>query len=243
MSKKKLIKKVVTTEIIEEEVLANTKIVCILDRSGSMGSIIDESINSFNHFLEEQKKIDVDEATLTVALFDDQYELLYDDVSLKSVEKITKDEWMPRGLTALYDAIGKTINKVREKVNDEDKVIVCIVTDGLENASQKYNNNQIKSLIKELENKGWGFVYLAANQDAMAVGGSFGIHAGNTYTYTADVTGVQNMSATLTNTVSNYRMSTTVNGDNLIKTVDNANAKSESKDNNADVSSKTKNKE
>ena len=114
---KKRIKKVTTVtteEFVEEPLNEKTQIICILDRSGSMAEngIIYESINGFNNFLEEQKKLK-DKATLTVALFDDRYDLLYDDVDIQNVSKITYDTWYPRGTTALYDAIGKTINTVK----------------------------------------------------------------------------------------------------------------------------------
>jgi len=220
MSKKKTVKKTttVTEEVTESPTNEKTQIICILDRSGSMGTIIDDAIGGFNEFIEDQKKLE-DEATMTVALFDDQYDLLYDNIPIKEVEKFTKDTWSPRGTTALHDAIGKTINSVREnhrKLKDEkpDKVLVCIVTDGKENASMEYSNDQIKKLIKECEKEyGWSFVYLAANQDAFNTGISFGISGGNTYTFTADSTGINNVSATLNNATTYYRSTTADAGD------------------------------
>jgi uncharacterized protein YegL len=212
----KKIKKVTTTTTVTEEIInesnnEKTQIVCILDRSGSMSDngIIYESINGFNQFLKEQKKLK-DKATITVVLFDNQYELLYDDIDIKNVNEITYDTWYPRGMTALYDAIGKTINTVKANHNKlgierPGKVLVCIVTDGLENASHEYNNNNIKKLIKDCEENNWNFIYLAANQDAFAVGASFGVSRGNTYTYTADIFGVMDMSATLGNVTTSYR--------------------------------------
>jgi len=161
MANKKKVTTTVTTTVTEETITVpsneKTQIICILDRSGSMGEngIIYESINGFNNFLNEQKKLK-DNATLTIALFDDRYELLYDDVDIKKVENITYDVWYPRGTTALFDAIGKTINTVianRNKLGSEkpDKVLVCIVTDGKENASHEYNRDKIKSLIKDFK--------------------------------------------------------------------------------------------
>jgi uncharacterized protein YegL len=213
MAKKKKVTTTVTTTVTEEIVSSNekTQIICILDRSGSMAdkNIIVEAISGFNNFLDEQKKLK-DKATLTVALFDDRYDLLYDDVDIQKVEKITKDTWSPRGMTALFDAIGKTITTVRAnraKLGSEkpDKVLVCIVTDGLENASQEYTKSGISKLIKECESEDWNFVYLAANQNAFAVGTSFGISAGNTYTFDASAAGAQNMSMTLNSVGVSYR--------------------------------------
>ena len=93
------------------------------------------------------------------------------------------------------------------------KVLVCIVTDGLENASHEYNLNSIKRLIKDCENDDWNFIYLAANQDAFLVGSSFGISWGNTYAYAATADGVANMSMTLNNATSSYRSMTSSGGD------------------------------
>lgn len=211
MTKKKKVTTTVTTTTVTEEVAGNekTQIICILDRSGSMASIMSDSIGGFNTFLKQQRELK-DEATLTLALFDDNYELLYDNVDIKKVADITSKEWFPRGTTALYDAIGKTINTVKAnhtKLGSErpSKVLVCIVTDGLENASHEYNLDAIKKLIKDCENQDWNFIYLAANQDAFSVGTSFGVSAGNTFTYTANTQGVYNMSATLNNASVSYR--------------------------------------
>ena len=209
--KKKKVTTTVTKTVTVETIPSNekTQIICILDRSGSMSSIMSDSIGGFNTFLKQQKELP-DEATLTVALFDDKYELLYDDVDIKEVKDITTKEWYPRGVTALYDAIGKTINNVKAnhtRLGSERpaKVLVCIVTDGYENASKEYHLNDVEKLIKKCERDDWNFIYLAANQDAFDVGQSFGISGRNTYTYTASTDGVFNMSNTLTSAVVNYR--------------------------------------
>ena len=213
--KKKVTTTVTTTTVTETIVPVNEKthIICILDRSGSMGSIIGASISGFNEFLGKQKALP-DKATITVALFDDQYNILYDNIDIKNAEKLTTSTWVPRGMTALYDAIGKTINTERQrlaKLGDEapSKVLVCVVTDGQENASEEFKGEegrkQIVKLIRECENLNWNFLYLAANQDAFAVGGGFGMSRGNTVCYTADAKGVAGMSMTLNNATSSYR--------------------------------------
>jgi hypothetical protein len=174
-----------------------------------MASIIDDSIGGFNMFLEKQQELP-DEATITVALFDDRYDLLYDNVKIKKATKLNKDIWRPRGSTALYDAIGKTVNTEKQnldKLGDEKpaKVLVCIVTDGQENASREYGNEQIKKLIKECEEDNWNFMYLGANQDAFSVGSSFGTSHGNAYTYNASTAGVYDMFNTVNVSATNYR--------------------------------------
>ena len=149
MAKNKKVTTTVTTTVTEEIISTptneKTHIICILDRSGSMASIMSDSIGGFNTFLKKQKELP-DEATITVALFDDKYELLYDNVDIKKAEELTSKIWYPRGTTALYDAIGKTINTDRAKLKSlgneaPSKVLVCIVTDGLENASTEYKGD------------------------------------------------------------------------------------------------------
>jgi len=211
--KKKVIKKtVITEEIITDE---KTHIICILDSSYSMKGIMEESIIGFNMFLKEQKER-VDEATITVALFDswNNYDLVYDNVNIKEAAELTSEEWHPRGMTALYDAIGKTVTtdrtaiKKMSKTERPDKVLVCIVTDGHENDSKEYTKEGVKNLIKDCEKDDWNFMYLAANQDAFAVGSSFGVSKGNTHTYNASKRGVGNMSAKLSTATSYYRNAT-----------------------------------
>ncbi len=219
MAKKKKVTTTVTTTVTEEIINVptneKTHIICVLDRSGSMSNIINDSIGGFNTFLKQQKELP-DEATITVALFDDKYDLLYDNIDIKKAEELTDKVWIPRGTTALYDAIGKTINGEKQrftKLGKEApaKVLVCIVTDGLENASCEYTLNNIRNLIKECENDDWNFIYLAANQDAFSVGQSFGVSAGNTFTYTSNTLGVMDMINTVSYATSNYRGMSTSN--------------------------------
>jgi hypothetical protein len=209
--RKKKITTTVTTVVTEETIVLNEKthIICVLDRSGSMTSIIGDSIGGFNEFLKQQKKLP-GEATITVHLFDDKHECLYDYVDIKNAKELTRDVWFPRGTTALYDAIGKAINKDKVKFSllgneKPSKVLVCVVTDGYENASTEYKRQDIQNLIKQCENDDWNFIYLAANQDAFAVGQSFGISGANTFTYNATSQGVGMMSATLNYAATSYR--------------------------------------
>ena len=200
---------VVTEEIIETASGEKTNIICILDRSGSMSNIINDSIGGFNTFLKQQKELP-DEATITVVLFDDKYELLYDNVDIKTARELSAGIWFPRGTTALYDAIGKTINNQKQKfelLGDKKpaKVLVCITTDGYENASVEYKLHDIKKLIKDCEKDKWNFIYLAANQDAFNVGTSFGISGQNTFTYQASSAGVANMGLQFNAATTSYR--------------------------------------
>jgi uncharacterized protein YegL len=226
MAKKtKKVTTTVVTTVIEETVNVptneKTHIICILDRSGSMTGIMDASISGFNEFLGKQKALP-DKATITVVLFDDQYQILYDNVDIKKAELLTNNVWYARGMTALYDAIGKTIKTEKGKLallgkEAPSKVLVCIVTDGYENSSEEYKGEQgrkqIISLIRECEKDDWNFLYLAANQDAFAVGIGFGISGGNTITYGATPQGVHHMSQTLNCVSTSYRGMSADSGD------------------------------
>lgn len=175
-----------------------TEIVCVLDRSGSMGSIMSDAIGGLNSFITEQKKLDGD-ATITMALFDDGYDIIHDNVDINNVSEIGSDVYFPRGMTALYDAIGKTVTSVGQRLSKTDeserpeKVIVAILTDGLENCSREYESDTIQKIIKEQEDKyNWQFVYLAANQNAFDVGSQFGMKHHNSINFNATAKGAKN---------------------------------------------------
>ena len=137
-----------------------THIICILDRSGSMGHMTEEVIGNFNHFLAEQKELE-GKAKLTLAIFDTEYKLIYDEVNLQNARPLTNDVYFARGGTALRDAVGRTLtNKQRKK-----KAIVMIHTDGWENASREYSAKDIKKLTNKLKKK-WEFIFVGAGIDA-----------------------------------------------------------------------------
>lgn len=149
--------------------------VFILDRSGSMETCRDDTIGGFNAFLAEQK---VDGGTLTLILFDHEYEMIYERKSINDVEPLTTQTFVPRGSTALLDAIGKTIKNITAPTPT-----VVILTDGHENSSRDYTKAHIKDLVEQKTKDGWTFVYLGANQDAFAEAGSIGIAPAATLNY------------------------------------------------------------
>ena len=153
----------------------------VLDRSGSMDSIKDDVIGGYNAFLKGQQEMP-GECTISLYQFDDIYEAVYEGKDVKSAPLLTRNTYMPRNSTALLDAIGKTINKTGDrlsKINEKNrpsKVLFVIQTDGMENASQEFDRNKISEMIKHQKEKyNWEFVYLGANQDAIATAASFGI--------------------------------------------------------------------
>jgi uncharacterized protein YegL len=188
-----------------------TEIIFILDRSGSMFKMEEDTIGGFNSFIESQKNED-GEALLTTILFDDQYEILHDSVNLKEIKPLTNEEYFSRGMTALLDAIGKTINSVGERLNklSEDekpsKIIFVITTDGQENSSVEFTQKQIKEMIEYQTSKyNWQFIFLGANIDAVNVAKSYGIRGQFASKYTADTWGTQSVYTTMSNVVRDYR--------------------------------------
>lgn len=178
------------------------EIVAILDRSGSMQTIHDDSIGGFNAFLKAQKEIK-SPANISVVLFDDKYQVLYDDIDIQKAEPLTSKTYNLSGSTAMNDAIGKTLNKMFSK--NPAKAIVCILTDGQENASKEYTTTQVKALIEKAQGKGWEIQFLAANQDAFATGASYGMNLKNVANFKADPLGTRTAYANLTASATNYR--------------------------------------
>lgn len=155
-----------------KKVKKNTNIIFILDRSGSMACVEDETIKSYNDFLSSQRKAKGN-VFVTTVLFDDKYELLYSKKNICDVKNITKKEYYARGCTALMDAIGKTIVNVDRLIAKDERVLIVIMTDGLENASIEYNKETVKKMIKK--HKNFEFVFLGANIDSYQEGTSIGI--------------------------------------------------------------------
>ncbi len=144
-------------------------IVCIIDMSGSMSGTQSEIVGSFNHFLDEQKA-ERGDAYLTLVFFDDRYDVIYDRIDIQEAEHIDRSMYQPRGMTALYDAVGRAI-----KDATDDAGFVLIQTDGLENSSNKYTRAQIQKLIKDKEEEGWDFMFLGADINAKSVGDTIGL--------------------------------------------------------------------
>ena len=152
----------------------HVEIAYILDRSGSMQPMQEPAVAAFNDFLKAQLEVP-GEARLTLVQFDDQYEVPVAALRLPDVPQLTAATYTPRGSTALLDAIGRTIRDLDTRLqklpakHQPAKVILAIFTDGEENASREYTAKHISDLIALYrDTKGWEFLFLAANQDAIA---------------------------------------------------------------------------
>lgn len=156
-------------------------VVFILDKSGSMSNQCENTISSFNEYLEKEKKNKY-QTNITTVLFSDKYKILHDREDVKKVKKLTEKDYYVEGCTALYDALGNTINSMKTK--DTDKVLFIIITDGYENASREYKKDDIKKLIEK--NKDYEFVYIGADIDSYAAGNEIGIRSSNIANFKKD---------------------------------------------------------
>ena len=171
-------------------------IFCI-DRSGSMSSIKNDMIGGFNQFIKQQLEANIGECRVFAYKFDDTYEVMFEDVDLKDVPILDTNNYVPRGMTALYDAMAITIDNVGARLasmKEEDrpeKVLVVTITDGEENSSRKFGQLDVANRVKhQQEVYNWSFAYIGANQDSWAVGHSIGYVKGTTLDYTANTAGV-----------------------------------------------------
>ena len=157
------------------------EMVFILDRSGSMEGLEQETIGGFNSLIARQKEL-TNKAVVTTVLFDHQIEFLHDQVPLAKLSKLTSQDYYVRGSTALLDAIGKTIRHVIQTRKQESihhlprQTMVVITTDGMENASRYYSYEDINTMIRrQKQHYDWEFIFLGATIDTFSVAAKIGI--------------------------------------------------------------------
>jgi uncharacterized protein YegL len=176
-----------------------------------MKLIKNDAIGGFNSFLNEQKKLP-GEATLTLIQFNTDYEVIHENKPLSDVSPINDKDYIPRGSTALLDAIGKAVDSTGRRLantpeeNRPEKVIVAILTDGKENASTSYDLSKIKDMIRHQKEKySWEFIFLGANQDAFAEAAKIGIDSKDTLNFAATDDGIRSAYSDMSNSISTYR--------------------------------------
>lgn len=193
-----------------------TEIVFILDRSGSMSGLEADTIGGFNSMIEKQKR-EAGEALISTVLFDNFSEVIHDRVPIGRVEPMTDREYYVRGCTALLDAIGGAIHhigNIHKYAREEDvpeHTLFVITTDGMENASRRYDSETVKKMIERQKAKyGWEFLFLGANIDAVETASRFGIGADRAVNYHSDHQGTQLNYEVLSAAVSTVRSSATL---------------------------------
>jgi len=190
-----------------------TAIAVILDRSGSMGKLSKETIEGFNAFVAEQRKVK-GEAVLTLATFASDYRLVYDFVPLDSVVDLTTATYVCNGYTSLLDSVGKTINSLGNRLSAmpenerPSKVIVVVMTDGEENASTEYAIDKIKEMVEHQTNKySWLFVFSGAGIDAFHGSKSLGMNTNNSRRFAPTPAGIGGMYKSISSNTASYRSS------------------------------------
>ena len=203
------------------------KIINIIDKSGSMSSMLESAINGFNEFIIDQKNQEGN-ALVSTYMFDSKYEKLYENVDVRFCLQMDKTNFIPGGMTALYDAIGYTIDNEIDTLGNlkkEDrpiKTLCVILTDGEENSSKKYSSTKIKEMISEMKKDfDWEFIFLAANEEAAFTAETIGISKSNSYSWTNSAEGVKDAYRGISYATSSYRSSVTMdsmsfNSENLM---------------------------
>jgi hypothetical protein len=188
-----------------------TEIAFVLDRSGSMQPLVPETIDGFNRFLADQQALP-GQARLTLVLFDDQFEVLADALPVAEMVPLDERSYTTRGCTALLDAICRTIDELGRRLaampesERPGKVIVAILTDGLENASRRFTLADVNARIaRQRDAYSWEFLFLGANQDAIATAAAMGIASHNSATFAADTVGAAASQAALSRKASAIR--------------------------------------
>ena len=176
-----------------------TELVFILDRSGSMSGFESDTIGGFNSILEKQKKED-GKCYVTTILFNDHSNLLHDRVDISEVNPLTDDDYRVGGCTALLDSVGKSIRhiaKIHKYARPEDvpeKTLFVITTDGYENASRRFDADEVKRMVEHEKKKyGWEFIFLGADIDAIETAGRIGIAPERAANYRKDTVGNETM--------------------------------------------------
>lgn len=159
-----------------------SEIIVIVDRSSSMNAMRQEAIGGFNEFLDKQKNSKDGECLLTYCQFNHEYEIIYNGVPIQDVPPLTEATYVPSGMTALYDAVGRTIDEVGQRLAatpEKDRpgdITMVIITDGQENASKEYFQPQVQNQIKhQTEKYQWSFMFLGQNLNAVAAGRAMGM--------------------------------------------------------------------
>ena len=177
-----------------QEKPSRIELVMILDKSGSMHGLEADTIGGFNAMIEKEKKLGID-VRVTTVLFNDKMDRLYEHRAIQSVRPLTERTYETGGTTALLDAVGDTILRMEQSGAADrqgTKVIVVIITDGMENASTEFTKAKVKELISDKQEKaGWDFIYLGANIDAAEEADAIGVRKANAVTYKNTSSGVR----------------------------------------------------
>lgn len=188
-----------------------TEMVFILDKSGSMGGLESDTIGGFNSMIQKQKLVD-GKAIVSTVLFNHMSDVVHNRVDITEVQELTQREYNVGGSTALLDAIGRSVRKIREvyaetlKEERPEKVIFVITTDGMENSSREFTYPKVKEMIEEVQQKyNWEFLFLGANIDAVREAARYGIREDRAVRHHSDSVGTSKNYETINDAMTNLR--------------------------------------
>ncbi len=193
-----------------------TEVVFIIDESGSMHGLEGDTVGGFNSTVDKQKKLE-GECLVSTVMFNIRSRVIHDRVNIRDIKEMTSADYCPSGSTALIDALGDSIRHIKmvhRYIREEDvpsKTMFVITTDGMENASRKYSLSEVKKMIEERKEKGWEFVFLAANIDAAETARSYGIDADSCVDYVNDAEGNAIKYACMSEAITSVRTSRKLN--------------------------------
>lgn len=187
-------------------------IAVVLDRSGSMEAIRDDAIGGLNAFVAEQRDLP-GQATLLLAQFDHEYELVHDGLPLAEIPPLDRASFVPRGRTALLDALGRTLNDVAERISRTapagrpGRVIVVVVTDGCENASREFTLDTIAKMIAARRADGWEILFLCTSEEALRDAVAMGIDGATSRPFAGTALGTRDAFRRVSRSIGNSRRS------------------------------------
>lgn len=176
----------------------------ILDKSGSMNSLREQAISGFNSYIASQRALP-GVTRLTFVQFDDKREVIYEARDVKTVPELDLTTYRPDGYTALNDSVGFVLSEHLATCSPDETNIIAILTDGQENASTEYSQQQVNELLAQAEAKGWEVLFLGANMTKAAIVHKYGINASNVSAFAATSKGVSDAFTTLSASTTSYR--------------------------------------
>ncbi|MGB4590402.1 MAG: vWA domain-containing protein [Clostridiaceae bacterium] len=196
-----------------------TELVFILDKSGSMSGLENDTIGGYNAMLRKQQE-ESGKARITTVLFSDEMKILHDQTDIMQIKPMTSRQYLVGGSTALLDTIGSTIHKIgnsQKYATEEfraDKVMVVITTDGMENSSREYTYEKIKHMIERQKSRfGWEFIFLGADIEAVAAAAKLGIEHDRAVNFNSDSEGTRLNYKVISDAVSTIRANKTISED------------------------------
>lgn len=169
-----------------------TDIICIIDMSGSMSSVVDATCDGFNEFIAEQRDMP-GKAFVSLILFNDNTQICYEGTDIGRVPHLDRLVYKPERTTALLDAVGETLSSSsNECAMEADHTIVLIITDGAENASKEWTREAVRAKISDLQaSHNWSFIFMGANQDSFEEARSYGINDAYTANFASSDVGTR----------------------------------------------------